>query len=129
MFESTAPDAEIKLIDFGLSKKVVDGKKYMTEGVGTIYTMAPQVLRGVYTSQADLWSIGVITYMLLSNTKPFYGKKRRHVVSKILKGSYKFYSPSWENISDEAQNFVINLLQVDPKLRMNADAALEHDWF
>lgn len=129
MFENKEANAEIKLIDFGLSKKIDGGKKYMTEGVGTIYTMAPQVLRGVYTSQADLWSIGVITYMLLSNTKPFYGKKRRHVVSKILKGSYKFYSPSWGNISDEAQNFVINLLQVDPKLRMNASAALEHDWF
>ena len=128
MFESKEPNAEIKLIDFGLSKKVEGDKKYMTEGVGTIYTMAPQVLRGVYTSQADLWSIGVITYMLLSNTKPFYGKKRRHVVSKILKGAYKFYSQSWENISDEAQNFVVELLQVDPKLRLNADQALEHSW-
>ena len=128
MFESEEPDAEIKLIDFGLSKKVEGGKKYMTEGVGTIYTMAPQVLRGVYTSQADLWSIGVISYMLLSNTKPFYGKKRRHVVSKILKGVYKFYSQSWENISDEAKSFVVELLQVDPKLRLNADQALEHAW-
>ncbi len=128
MFESKATDAEIKLIDFGLSKKVVDGKKYMTEGVGTIYTMAPQVLRGVYTSQADLWSIGVIAYMLLSNTKPFYGKKRRHVVSRILKGSFSFYAPSWENISQEAKDFVTDLIEVDPKKRLDADRALAHAW-
>eukprot|EP00551_Chaetoceros_affinis_P005609 CAMPEP_0203673750 /NCGR_PEP_ID=MMETSP0090-20130426/13623_1 /ASSEMBLY_ACC=CAM_ASM_001088 /TAXON_ID=426623 /ORGANISM="Chaetoceros affinis, Strain CCMP159" /LENGTH=524 /DNA_ID=CAMNT_0050539461 /DNA_START=225 /DNA_END=1799 /DNA_ORIENTATION=+ len=128
MFESKAPDAEIKLIDFGLSKKVINGKKYMTEGVGTIYTMAPQVLRGVYTSQADLWSIGVISYMLLSNTKPFYGKKRRHVVSRILKGNFSFYAPSWENISNEAKDFVTELIEVNPQKRLNADQALAHEW-
>lgn len=128
MFENSSPNAEIKLIDFGLSKKVKEGKKYMTDGVGTIYTMAPQVLRGIYTSQADLWSIGVITYMLLSNTKPFYGKKRRHVVSRILKGSYTFYSPAWSDISDEAKEFVSDLIEVDPKLRLDALQALRHNW-
>lgn len=129
MFESNSPDAEIKLIDFGLSKKMTQGgKNYMTEGVGTIYTMAPQVLRGIYTSQADIWSIGVITYMLLSNTKPFYGKKRRHVVSRILKGAYTFYAPSWEDISEEAKEFVTETIEVDPKVRLNAEQALKHQW-
>jgi len=128
MFENSTPNAEIKLIDFGLSKKVAPGKKYMTEGVGTIYTMAPQVLRGIYTSQADMWSLGVIAYMLLSNTKPFYGKKRRHVVAKILKGQYKLYSPIWESISDEAKSFVEQLIQLEPSTRMNAEQALGHAW-
>lgn len=128
MFEDKTPGAEIKLIDFGLSKKIEGEKKYMTEGVGTIYTMAPQVLRGVYTSQADLWSTGVIAYMLLSNTKPFYGKKRRHVVSRILKGVYTFYSTTWEHISDEAKDFVDKLIEVDPNVRMNAVEALNHKW-
>jgi calcium-dependent protein kinase len=128
MFESQAEDAEIKLIDFGLSKKIDGGKKYMTEGVGTVYTMAPQVLRGVYNSQADLWSIGVITYMILSNTKPFFGKKRRHVVTRILRGTFTFYSPAWENISLEAKTFVTQLLEVDPKVRLNAEQALAHPW-
>jgi serine/threonine protein kinase len=76
MFESNKPDAEINLIDFGLSKKYGPNEKYMREGVGTIYTMAPQVLQGVYTSKADLWSIGVISFMLLSSEKPFYSRKR-----------------------------------------------------
>lgn len=103
MWESPSSD-QIKVIDFGLSKKYMPNEsKYMHEGVGTvsclvshetfwfvrnlqthpsipflfqIYTMAPQVLQGVYTSQADLWSCGVISYMLLSSEKPFYSRKR-----------------------------------------------------
>jgi len=66
----------VKLIDFGLSKTYVAKDKALTDGVGTIYTMAPEVLKGSYTSQADLWSIGVIAYMLLSSQMPFYGRKR-----------------------------------------------------
>ena len=65
MFESTHPEAEIKVIDFGLSKKYLPDSPYLSDGVGTIYTMAPQVLQGMYTSQADLWSVGVIAFMLL----------------------------------------------------------------
>jgi len=128
MFESKDPDAEIKLIDFGLSRRYSPENKYMNDGVGTIYTMAPQVLQGEYTSQADLWSIGVVTYMLLSNTKPFYGKKRRHVVAKILQGNFSFYSKMWRSLSDESKKFVRALLCVDPSRRLTADQALEHRW-
>jgi len=128
MFESQDPDAEIKLIDFGLSKVYSPEKKFMTAGVGTIYTMAPQVLKGVYTSQADLWSIGVVSYMLLSNTKPFYGKKRQHVVSKILKGEFKFYSEKWKEVTDESKRFVKSLIKVNSSERLNATEALAHPW-
>jgi calcium-dependent protein kinase len=62
----------------------------MFEGVGTIYTMAPQVLQGLYTSQADLWSVGVISYMLLCGEMPFSGRKRRNVIDKIMRGDYTF---------------------------------------
>eukprot|EP00565_Helicotheca_tamesis_P003993 CAMPEP_0185729834 /NCGR_PEP_ID=MMETSP1171-20130828/7480_1 /TAXON_ID=374046 /ORGANISM="Helicotheca tamensis, Strain CCMP826" /LENGTH=520 /DNA_ID=CAMNT_0028398761 /DNA_START=128 /DNA_END=1690 /DNA_ORIENTATION=+ len=129
MFESTAPDAQIKVIDFGLSKKFMpnsDGK--MTEGVGTIYTMAPQVLQGVYTSQADLWSIGVIAYMLLSRQKPFYHRKRRYVIDKIMRCDYNFNGPGWRHVSTEAMKFVSSLLVLDPKERLTADEALKHRW-
>ena len=63
-------------IDFGLSKRYDPEIPHQKEGVGTVYTMAPQVLDGVYDEQADMWSIGVITFMLLSSNLPFYGKKR-----------------------------------------------------
>lgn len=64
----------VKIIDFGLAR--VYRHRKMTERVGTIYTMSPEVLSSLYTSKADLWSVGVMVYMLLSGTKPFWGKTR-----------------------------------------------------
>lgn len=76
LFVNNSPHAEIKIIDFGLSKKYIAACPTLSEGVGTIYTIAPEVLIGSYNSQADLWSIGVIAFMLLSSQMPFYGRKR-----------------------------------------------------
>lgn len=129
MWENKDPDAQIKVIDFGLSKKFGYGEKdIMTEGVGTIYTMAPQVLQGVYTSQADLWSVGVISYMLLSSQRPFNGKKRKVVIDKIMRGDYTLSSKDWESISNEAKDFVKKLLELDPEVRSHATSALTHAW-
>lgn len=66
--------------------------------------------------------------MLLSNTKPFYGKKRRHVVTKILQGNFSFYAKIWRSLSDESKKFVRALLCVDPSKRLTADQALVHRW-
>jgi calcium-dependent protein kinase len=74
------------VIDFGLSKKFSSTQiGMMHEGVGTLYSMSPQVLQGVYGSQADLWSCGVIIYMLLSSHRPFYSKKRKIMIDKIMR--------------------------------------------
>mmetsp|Transcript_31900 Transcript_31900/g.69053 ORF Transcript_31900/g.69053 Transcript_31900/m.69053 type:complete len:545 (-) Transcript_31900:59-1693(-) len=127
MWESKKKDAEVKLIDFGLSKKYLPGS-VMSEGVGTIYTMAPQVLQGVYTSQADLWSVGVIAYMLLSSTKPFYHRKRRYMIDRIMRCDYNFRGKHWDHISQPAKDFVAALLKLDPKERLTAQQALEHEW-
>lgn len=100
----------------------------MTDRVGTMYTMAPQVLQGIYSSQADLWSTGVIAYMLLSASKPFYHKRRRKMIDLIMRGKFEFYAPVWKDISDDAKSFCTALLQVDPKVRLTAAAALEHSF-
>lgn len=129
MFEVPSPDSSIKVLDFGLSKKFTTGRQHhMKEGVGTIYTMAPQVLQGIYTSQCDLWSIGVISFMLISSEKPFVDKKRRKVIDKIMRADYTMASAIWDNVSNEGKDFVSNLLIVDPKERLNATGALAHDW-
>ena len=127
MWESKHKDAEIKLIDFGLSTKYLPGR-YMSEGVGTVYTMAPQVLKGVYTEQADLWSIGVITYMLLSSTKPFYHRKRRYMIDRILRCDYNFHGKQWQHVSQPAKDFVAALLKLNPDERLTAQQALDHEW-
>lgn len=119
----------VKIIDFGLSKKFLGGKPgIMSDRVGTIYTMSPQVLQGMYSSQADLWSIGVIAFMLLSSTKPFYHRRRRVIVDLIMRGDYNFNAPTWGKVSDDAKDFVSKLLIVDPKKRMTAEMALKHPW-
>ena len=126
MFVSKSPDAIVKLIDFGLSKKF--SKDYLKDGVGTIYTMSPEVIRGAYTSKADCWSIGVLLYMLLSSQLPFYGKKRRQVVETIIKAKYNYSGRRWKKVSPEARSLVDALLQIDPEKRPTAEEALHCEW-
>jgi serine/threonine protein kinase len=128
LFVNRSPKAEVKLIDFGLSKTYGKSGQTMTDGVGTIYTMAPEVLRGKYTSQADLWSVGVIAYMLLSSQMPFYGSKRRHIVEQIMQCRYDFNGRRWERISPQAKAFVGDLLVDNPDERATAEEAAASMW-
>jgi calcium-dependent protein kinase len=129
MFENKSSTAEIKVIDFGLSKKFATNRLgIMREGVGTLYSMAPQVLQGVYNSQADMWSVGVITYMLLSSHRPFYNKKRKIMIDRIMRCDYTFKKDYWTPISDDAKDFINHLLVLDPKVRYDALKAQKHKW-
>jgi calcium-dependent protein kinase len=129
LFVNTLPQAEVKLIDFGLSKRYgKDGIEDMTEGVGTVYTMAPEVLRGSYTKEADIWSIGVIAFMLLSSQMPFYGHKRKQIVEQILDGRFQFKGRRWKSVSAQAKAFVSDLLVVNVEDRASAEEALSMTW-
>ena len=129
---------EIKIIDFGLATKYLsDEFKVMTDKVGTLYTMAPQVLNGIYTSKCDLWSIGVITYMLLSGLNPFWGpprpmpwpKRRKIMIDRIMRGEYmRMDGLGWSNVSQDAKNFCKSLLLLDPDERPSAKQALQFAW-
>ena len=127
LFVNQSPTSTIKLIDFGLSK-IHGGSETLTGGVGTIFTMAPEVLQGSYTKQADIWSVGVITYMLLSSQMPFYGRTREHVIDQIVEGTYHFGGQQWMAISEPAKEFVRNLLVVNPDERLDAERASLCDW-
>ncbi len=127
LFVNNSPKAEIKLIDFGLSKVYGDNTE-LTEGVGTIYTMAPEVLKGAYSEKADVWSVGVIAYMLLSSQMPFYGRKRRHIVEQILNGQFDFRGRRWKRISSQAKAFVEELLVLDDEERVDAQTAMRSTW-
>lgn len=128
LFVSKEPSASVKLIDFGLSKAYGSSSDDLTEGVGTIYSMAPEVLTGKYTQQADMWSVGVIAFMLLSSQMPFYGRKRQHIVELILKGQYEFRGRRWKRVSPQAKQFVEELLVLDPKERATAHEAMGSTW-
>jgi calcium-dependent protein kinase len=90
--------------------------------------MSPQVLKGVYTSQSDLWALGVIAYMLLSSTKPFFSKNRRQMIEFIMHGKAHYDTVAWRHISPDASDFVQHLLLKDPEQRLDAGQALEHRW-
>jgi len=125
-------DAAIKITDFGLSKIFADdlaGEVVMKTACGTPGYVAPEVLtHEIYSEQVDMWSIGVIVYILLCGFPPFYGDNDAQMFKKIKAGQYKFLTPYWDPISADAKDFVSKLLLVDPKKRLNSTDALKHPW-
>ncbi|CAN0139028.1 unnamed protein product, partial [Phaeothamnion confervicola] len=119
--------SSLKLIDFGLSKHFV-AEEYLCQAVGSTYYVAPEVLRGSYTEKCDLWSMGVITYMLLTGAPPFWGQSDAKVRQKILIGRYSMPPELFQNVSGAARDFIRRLLVVDPSGRLSAEQALDHPW-
>ncbi|CAB9508346.1 MAP kinase-activated protein kinase 2 (Fragment) [Seminavis robusta] len=128
LWANTSPMSEIKLIDFGLSKVYVDHNKKLTDACGTIYTMAPEVILGQHTEKADMWSIGVVAFMLLASALPFHGKGQTEVMRRIVNNSYAFDGRRWKRISPQAKDFIRQLLVSDPDHRANAERALASEW-
>ena len=129
LFSHPGEDAEIKLIDFGLSRKFGDADgKYMSTVVGTPHYVAPEVLDGKYTERCDYWSMGVMVYILLSGTPPFKGENNVEVFKSVKKGVFAFNDSAWKVVSAEAKDFITKLLVVDSKKRLTGEQAMEHDW-
>ena len=116
------------MLDFGLSQKFKPDGPNLHDSSGTIYSMAPEVLNRDYTSPADLWSIGVMAYMLLSSSMPFHGQKERDMLQAIMQCKYSFSSPRWKRTSKESRDFISALIVKDPDVRLNAEQALRHPW-
>jgi len=116
----------LKLIDFGFSK-VWDPNIKMRVSCGTLSYVAPEVLEKSYGSQCDVWSLGVIVFILLAGYMPFSGAEAIQT-KNISDGKYVMKPERWGNISDEAKHFTKSLLQVNPEKRLTAQKALEHSW-
>ena len=117
----------IKIIDFGTCE--ILKKKKLTEQIGTSFYIAPEVLKNGYNEKCDLWSCGVILYILLCGSPPFYGKNEKEIFQKVLDGTINFKHKIWNKISQDAKNLVTKLLQVNPTKRISAAEALEDIWF
>ena len=128
LFESSEADSEIKLIDFGLSRKYSSNEKMHTI-LGTPYYVAPEVLKGSYDEKCDIWSIGALTYIMLSGEPPFKGQCNNDIFHKILHNDLKFDSKKWSNISPAAIEFVKSCLDKNPEKRPNAVQAMGSEWF
>ena len=128
LFESLKPDAEIKLIDFGLGRKYSKDEKMHTI-LGTPYYVAPEVLKGEYDEKCDIWSIGAMTYLMLCGDPPFTGSSNNEIFKKIVKSEVKFNPYKWKNISKSAKDFVKLCLNKNASERPSASKAVDHIWF
>lgn len=117
----------LKIIDFGLACQFQPGLSLTTKA-GTPYYVAPQVLEGNYDHTSDLWSCGVIMYVLLCGYPPFYGDTDSEVLEKVTKGEFDFPKEDWKGISEDAKHLISNLLKVDTTKRYTATQALQHAW-
>jgi len=117
----------LKLIDFGLSTHFTPGHK-LSRVVGSSYYIAPEVLKKSYTEACDLWSLGVIVYMLLSGAPPFFGSSEELIKESILNGEYSFPQELFRDVSKDAMAFVSCLLSYDEEERYTAHQALHHPW-
>ncbi|KAK3141809.1 hypothetical protein QOZ80_4BG0338570 [Eleusine coracana subsp. coracana] len=124
---SPAEDAPLKAIDFGLSVFIEEGKVYK-EIVGSAYYVAPEVLQRNYGKEIDVWSAGVILYILLCGSPPFWAETEKGIFDAILVGQLDLTSAPWPSISESAKDLIRKMLNRDPKRRITAAQALEHPW-
>ena len=118
----------IKIGDFGMSK-MVEKDSLQNQIVGTIYYVAPEVILKKYNEKCDIWSCGVIMYVLLSKKPPFGGYTEEEIISNILKGVYDIEKPPFDKISKNALDLIQKLLNKDINKRISAQEALNHPWF
>lgn len=120
-------DGEPKIIDFGLSKDTVAKFEADTRIVGSKIFMAPEVFLGFpHTMAMDIWSLGIILFMMVSGQYPF---SLRNVEKEITDSPVLFLGPAWENISAELKGLILAMLDKDSGARISAKEALHHPWF
>ncbi|ERE81544.1 calcium/calmodulin-dependent protein kinase type IV [Cricetulus griseus] len=129
LYATPAPDAPLKIADFGLSK-IVEHQVLMKTVCGTPGYCAPEILRGcAYGPEVDMWSVGIITYILLCGFEPFYDERGdQFMFRRILNCEYYFISPWWDEVSLNAKDLVRKLIVLDPKKRLTTFQALQHPW-
>ncbi|XP_004497622.1 calcium-dependent protein kinase 20 [Cicer arietinum] len=127
LFVNHEEESPLKTIDFGLSMFFRPGETF-TDVVGSPYYVAPEVLRKNYGQECDIWSAGVIIYILLSGVPPFWDESEQGIFEQVLKGELDFISEPWPSISESAKDLVRRMLIRDPKKRLTAHEVLCHPW-
>ncbi|KAL2525087.1 phosphoenolpyruvate carboxylase-related kinase 1 [Abeliophyllum distichum] len=113
--------------DFGLATYIKPGQA-LHGTVGSPFYIAPEVLAGDYNQAADVWSAGVILYILLSGMPPFWGKTKSKIFDAVRAADLHFHSDPWDHISTSAKDLISGMLRVDPSKRVTAAQVLAHSW-
>ncbi|CAI0548764.1 unnamed protein product [Linum tenue] len=118
----------LKATDFGLSVFYKPAGEVFKDIVGSAYYIAPEVLKRKYGPEADIWSVGVMLYILLCGVPPFWAESEHGIFNAILRGHVDFTSDPWPSISPPAKDLVRKMLNSDPKQRLTASQVLNHPW-
>jgi len=123
----TGDKKTIKITDFGLSKDF--GAASLNTSCGTCLYVAPEVLlASSYDSKCDIWSVGVITYVILTANVPFHGENENEIFDKILNCNFSFPDNLWGHLSSESKDFINSVFVLDSKKRLTAEECLKHPW-
>ncbi|CAD8093543.1 unnamed protein product [Paramecium primaurelia] len=130
-----ADDSPLKVIDFGLSvifhdnhvEKLNQGKVSMTTRAGTPYYISPEILDGKYDESCDIWSAGVILYILISGVPPFYGNTDPEILDAVKKGVFTFNIPEFKKVSDSCKDLISKMI-CKPEKRIKSHDVLIHPW-
>eukprot|EP00930_Biecheleria_cincta_P002290 TRINITY_DN103304_c0_g1_i1.p1 TRINITY_DN103304_c0_g1~~TRINITY_DN103304_c0_g1_i1.p1 ORF type:complete len:471 (+),score=104.17 TRINITY_DN103304_c0_g1_i1:132-1544(+) len=129
LMQNEDDNAAIKVIDFGLAKKfTVGSSERMKTKAGTPYYVSPQVLQGSYNEKCDVWSCGVIAYILLCGYPPFYGDTDSDILKMVKKGKFDFPEEDWSTVSDAAKDFIQQMMKIQDSDRPSAGHMLDHAW-
>lgn len=121
-------DTQIKIADFGFAKRV-KGRYYLSTQCGTPGYVAPEILEGIrYGIQVDMWSLGVIIYILLGGYPPFAEDRKKDLYRKVRNAEYEFHPKYWRHISKDVKDLIRHLLIANPDKRFTAKDALQHRW-
>ena len=126
LIETKNKEVFIKLIDFGTAISIKG--KNLTQELGTIYYIAPEVFMNNYNEKADIWSCGIILYTMLCGHPPFCGNKENIIKSKILHAQLVFPTKEFKNVSKDAIDYIKHLLSYNPDKRPTAEEALNNKW-
>ncbi|CAI5465113.1 unnamed protein product [Closterium sp. Yama58-4] len=127
LLKQRGSDTDIRLTDFGMAAEVRPGE-VLTELIGTPYYMAPEVLAGSYGAEADIWSAGVVLYILLCGLPPFYAASNEGIFDAIRSKPVQFKAAKWNGVSSAAKQLISSMLEKNPRDRITGDEVLEHPW-
>lgn len=127
LFETRKEDSGLKVIDFGTCRNFIKND-VMQERIGSSYYMAPEVITGNYNEKCDIWSLGVIMYILLAGFPPFSGANDKEILMNVVRGNLKFDSKCWANVSPEAIQLIKSMLTNKSVDRPTASQVFQNHW-